>query len=372
MTVMKVERVVLRKMRMTLKAPFKTSFGVDYHKDFIMVELHAGGLVGYGEGVMDATPFYCSETVDTAWPTMEKFLIPWLLEADWSHPIDVFPLFKQVRGHQMAKAALECAAWDLWSKAEGLPLARALGGSKERIAVGVSVGIQPTIEQTLEQIGGFLAQGYQRIKVKIEPGWDVQLIEGIRNRFGDIPLMADANSAYSLDDLPVMKALDQYNLMMIEQPLAYDDIIDHALLQKELKTPICLDESIHSVEDARKALSIGACRIINIKQGRVGGLAQSKAIAELCEAQGVPVWCGGMLEAGVGRATNIAITSLTGFTLPGDTSASDRYWHEDIVAPAVSMVAPGWLAVPTAPGIGYEVVPELLAKYTLHQESYKA
>lgn len=367
---MKVERVVLRKMRMTLKAPFKTSFGVDYHKDFILTELHAGGLVGYGEGVMDATPFYCSETVDTAWPIMERFLIPWLLEADWSHPAEVFPLFRQVRGHQMAKAALEVAAWDLWSKAEGIPLARALGGVKDRIAVGVSVGIQPTLEQTLEQIDGFLEQGYQRIKVKIEPGWDVQLVDAIRSRFGDIPLMADANSAYSLADLSVMKALDRYNLMMIEQPLAHDDIIDHVALQRELQTPICLDESIHSVADARKALAISACRIINIKIGRVGGLAQSQEIARLCEAQGVPVWCGGMLEAGVGRATNIAITSLSGFTLPGDTSASSRYWHEDIVAPAVKMVAPGWLAVPTTPGIGYEVVPELLEKYTGYLSSF--
>jgi o-succinylbenzoate synthase len=367
---MKIERVTLRHMALPLKHAFETSGSRDTENHFIIVEVEAGGVIGYGEVVADDNPYYCEETIGTCWHMLTDFLIPQAFQKEFSHPSEVTGWFKKVRRNKMAKSGLEGAIWDLWCKVNGVPLARALGGTKERIEVGVSVGIDE-IPTTLGFIEGYLAEGYRRIKVKIKPGHDVRLVSAIRDRFGDIPLMADANSAYTLADLPMLKELDQFKLLMIEQPLGHDDIIDHAQVQQQLQTPICLDESIHSPDDARKALAIGACRIINIKVGRVGGLQEAIALHDLCQAHGVPVWCGGMLESGIGRAHNIAITSLSNFCIPGDTSPSHRYWAEDIIEPAVTMSPDGTIKVPDGPGIGYAPAPDRFPKYTLRTETFR-
>jgi o-succinylbenzoate synthase len=368
----KIERVELRQLEVPLKAPFETSFGREVNKEVILVSVHGEGEVGYAESVAMANPYYNEETNGTVWYMLENFLIPLLLKSEIEHPEDVSRLFAHIRRNNMAKSALEGAVWDLYGKQQGISLASALGGQKTRIDVGVSIGIEPSVDHVLKNVERFLADGYKKIKVKIKPGFDVQVIEAIRKQFGeDVPLMADANSAYGLEHLDVMKELDQFGLLMIEQPLAHDDIIDHAKLQRELKTPICLDESIHSAEDARKAIELGSCRIINIKIGRVGGLAEARKLHDLCAAHDVPVWCGGMLELGVGRAHNIAITSLANFTIPGDTSASDRYWEQDIVEPSVQLIAPGQLAVPTAPGIGYEVRQDVVDRYAVRKAVYQ-
>lgn len=303
---------------------------------------------------------------------MEKFLIPRLLSHPIETPEDVDRLFAPIRRNNMAKSALEGAIWDLYCKQKGISLAKALGGNKSVIDVGISIGIEPTVDEVLQKVERALGDGYKKIKVKIKPGFDVQVIRGIRERFGaDVPLMADANSAYTMEHLDLMKELDQYGLIMIEQPLAHDDIIDHAKLQAQLKTPICLDESIHNVEDARKAIELGSCGIINIKIGRVGGLTESKRIHDLCQSHGIPVWCGGMVESGVGRAHNVAITSLPNFTIPGDTAASSRYWDQDIIEPSVELVAPGQLAVPEGPGIGYSVNQQAVGKYVIRSANFR-
>ncbi|NGQ97274.1 o-succinylbenzoate synthase [Brevibacillus sp. SYP-B805] len=368
---MKIARVVLRHVGMKLKAPFKTSFGTTTEKEFLLVEAYdEDGVVGYGESTAMTDPYYNEETLKSNHHLLRDYLIPLVLNNTFAHPDECVELFAPIRRNMMAKAAMEGAIWDLYAKREGLSLARALGGVKERIPVGVSIGIQPDITGMLQQVERFLAEGYQRIKVKIMPGFDVDVIAAIRREFGDIPLMADANSAYTLKDAEHLKKLDAFHLMMIEQPLAHDDIVDHATLQRQLETPLCLDESIHTVEDARKALDLGSCRIINIKVGRVGGLSLSKQIQELCASRNVPVWCGGMLESGIGRAHNIAITTLPGFVLPGDTSGSNRYWHADIIEPEVT-VENGFIQVPESPGIGYRVDRRRLDACTLASETYR-
>jgi O-succinylbenzoate synthase len=367
-----IERIELKRLKMPLKSPFATSFGSMVEKDFFLVCVHGGGEVGYGESTAMPFPFYNEETTETVGYMIQTYLIPLLREKPLRTPEEVQERFANIRRHHMAKAALEGAVWDLYCKQQGISLSKALGGTKDEIAVGVSIGIQPSIAALLKRVEMYLEQGYQKIKVKIKPGWDLEPIRAIRNHFGDdIPLMADANSAYTLKDVERLKQLDSFGLMMIEQPLAHDDIIDHATLQNQLDTPICLDESIHSAEDARKAIELGSCRILNIKIGRVGGLTEAKRIHDLCQARGVPVWCGGMLEAGVGRAHNIAITSLANFTIPGDTSASDRYWERDIVQPPIQMVRPGFLAVPKGAGIGYELDPEAVERYQISAESFE-
>jgi len=278
-----------------------------------------------------------------------------------------------MRRNHMAKAALEGAVWDLYAKKNGVSLSQALGGTRSTIDVGVSIGIEPTIEKLLQRVDGFIKDGYKKIKVKIKPGFDVEPMRAIRHTFGpDVPLMADANSAYTLKDMEMLKALDDFGLIMIEQPLAHDDIIDHATLQRELKTPICLDESIHTVEDARKAIELGSCRIINIKIGRVGGLTDAKKIHDLCAERSIPVWCGGMLEAGIGRAHNIAMASLGNFTIAGDTSPSNRYFVQDIVTPMIDFAAPGVLDVPTAPGIGFGINEQAILDALVEHKSYFA
>lgn len=353
---MKIERVELHHISQRLVHPFRTSFGVELDRPCILVAVYSEGLVGWGECVAHSDPGYSYETVETAWHVLRDFLVPAVLGRDITAPADVVNSYRRVRGHPMAKAALENAVWDLLARAQGVPLSRLLGGQRERVEVGVSIGIQPTLEALLARVDHFVAQGYGRIKLKIEPGWELEPLTQVRKRYPDIRLMADANSAFSLDHAGLFQQMDDLNLLMIEQPLHYDDIADHAKLQARLKTPICLDESIHSPNHARWAIEIGACRVINMKVARVGGLTNAVAIHDMCAEAGIPLWCGGMLETGVGRATNLHLASMPNFRLPGDISATERYYHEDIAEPAFHLnTEDSTITVPTGPGIGVEV-----------------
>ena len=357
---MRIERIELRLLRLPLVRFFETSFGRIYERPFLLVTVEGDGVTGIGECVADANPFYSSETTATAWHILSEFIAPILAGREFEHPGEIFPALSGVRGHNMAKAAIEMAAWDLYAKQQGLPLCRVLGGSDEiiarGIASGVSIGIQDSLEQLVERVEVELAAGYQRIKIKIKPGWDTSAAAMIRERFGDIRLMVDANAAYSLADAPHLAELDDLDLMMIEQPLDYDDIHDHGALQALIRTPICLDESLHTVKLAREAIEAGACRIINIKPGRVGGFAQSIRLHDLAAAHGIPVWHGGMLESGIGRAHNIHLSTLHNFTLPGDVAASKRYFSPDLIEPPIDVRSDGTIAVPDRPGIGVEIV----------------
>jgi O-succinylbenzoate synthase len=319
---------------------------------------------GWGECVADENPYYSEEWTESAWAVMTRFLAPLLVAEPVASAADVDGRFAHVRGNRMAKAALETACWDLEARNRNLPLWQFLGGTRAEIASGVSIGLQPTTGALLERVRDELAAGYQRIKIKIKPGHDLELVKAVRAEFPDIALMVDANSAYRLSDAPLLMELDRYDLMMMEQPLAHDDIAEHARLQRQLATPICLDESIRSSDDARLAIELGACRIINIKMGRVGGLTESRRIEEVCREHGIAVWCGGMLEAGIGRAHNIALSTLAGFTLPGDVSASARYWEEDIIDPPVTVTPRGTIVPPSGPGIGFAVKRERIEALT--------
>ncbi|MCP3742005.1 o-succinylbenzoate synthase [Rossellomorea sp. BNER] len=366
-----IKEIILHKLMMRLKAPFSTSFGTFQDKEFFVIEaIGESGLIGWGESVAFSSPWYTEETVKTSEHMMEDFLIPLLLKKPVNHPDEVSERFLPIRRNNMAKAALEGAVWDLYSKQLGIPLSKALGGTKKEIDVGVSIGIQDSMEDLVQLIEGYVEEGYKRVKVKIKPGWDVEVIKELRKYFPNLPLMADANSAYTLKDIELLKQLDEYDLLMIEQPLAHDDIVDHAILQKEVKTPICLDESITSFDDARKAVEMGSCKIINIKIGRVGGLTEAKKIHDYCKQKGIAVWCGGMLEAGIGRAHNIALTTLDQFILPGDTAGSSRYWERDIINPEVT-VHKGQIIVSDNSGIGYEVDREVLRRYTVETKIFK-
>ncbi|WP_047152283.1 o-succinylbenzoate synthase [Aneurinibacillus tyrosinisolvens] len=368
---MKLERITLRHLQMELKAPFTTSFGTFKMKDFILVEaVDADGAVGWGESVAFHAPWYNEETLKTNWHMLEDYLIPLAFKETIVHPDEISARFAFIRKNNMAKSALEGAVWDLYAKKNKQPLSKALGGKKNEIEVGISIGIQESVGDLLKLIDNYVSEGYRRMKVKIKPGWDVEVMRDVRRHFPDIALMADANSAYTLADIDRLKALDEFNLTMIEQPLTPDDIVDHAKLQAELTTPICLDESIHSYDDARKAIDLGSCKIINIKIGRVGGLTESKKIHDLCKENNIPVWCGGMLESGVGRAHNIAITTLENFTMPGDTAASSRYWERDIIEPEVT-VHNGLITVPQHSGIGYEVNRKQVEEYTVSSKTYR-
>ncbi|MDX6499243.1 MAG: o-succinylbenzoate synthase [Blastocatellia bacterium] len=351
-----ISSIELREIRLPLIHFFETSFGRTTERRIILVRVtDADGVEGWGECTAGEGPFYSEEWTETAWPTLNEFLAPMVVGRQVEDAAEVSGLIKKVRGHRMAKAAIETACWDLESKRAGVPLWKHLGGVQEEIPCGVSIGIQDSPEGLLEKIETELAAGYQRIKIKIKPGWDLTVVRKVREHYPEILLMGDANSAYTLNDVELFQALDDFNLMMIEQPLAHDDIFDHAELQKQIKTPVCLDESIHSAEDARRAIEIGACRIINVKLGRVGGHTEAKRVEEVCRERGIPVWCGGMLEAGIGRAHNIAMATLAGFTLPGDVSASSRYWEEDIIEPPVRVSERGTITAPDTPGIGFEV-----------------
>ena len=352
---MKIERLELALLTLPLVHFFETSFGRIFEKQFIIVRVDGGGVTGYGECVAERDPYYGSETNETAWHIIAGFIAPRVVGVDFAHPGDIFPALKAIRGHNMAKAAVEMAAWDLYARQRGEPLSRVLGGTRERIASGVSIGIQDSLDDLVRKVELELAAGYRRIKIKIKPGWDVRAVEVVRARTGPIPLMVDANAAYSLADAEHLAALDAFDLMMIEQPLDYDDIADHATLQRRLKTPVCLDESIRTVAVAREAIAAGACRMINIKSGRVGGFAESIRLHDLCAAHGIPVWHGGMLESGIGRAANIHLSTLPNFTLPGDVAASRRYFSPDLIDPPIEVAADGTIAVPTGPGLGVSI-----------------
>ena len=362
---MKIEQLTLREIRLDLRHPFETSFARVTDQRFLLLEARVDGVTGHSECVADEAPGYSYETVRTAEHLIRDFLWPLASAADYSHPDEVLPSFARVRGHHMAKAAIEMAVWEAFARREGKSLAAALGGTRRRTVSGVSIGIQDTVEQLLDKIALELSRGYRRIKIKIKPGWDLEVVRRVRERYPDTPLMVDANSAYTLADAALFAELDEFDLMMIEQPLHHDDMWDHRALQARLKTPICLDESVHSPEDARRALEMGACRVINIKAGRVGGLSAAREIAALAERAGIPVWCGGMLESGVGRAHNIHLSSLSGFSLPGDVAASDRYFHEEIIAPPVTVDPDGSLPIPEGDGIGFTVLDEVVRRHTL-------
>ena len=362
---MKIERLELRLLKLPLVHFFETSFSRGYDKQFILVTLDSGDVRGFGECVADVDPFYSAETNDTAWHIISEFIAPRVIGVDFEHPRDVFPSLKAIRGHNMAKAAVEMAAWDLFARQRGEPLSRVLGGARPRIASGVSVGIQDSLDQLAAKVERELAAGYRRIKIKIKPGWDIDAVRTVRDRFGSIPLMVDANAAYTLADAGHLAALDAFGLMMIEQPLDYDDISDHATLQQRLKTPICLDESIKSVRLAEAAIAAGACRIINIKPGRVGGFRESIRLHDLCAEHGVPVWHGGMLESGIGRAANIHLSTLPNFSLPGDVAASKRYFDPDLIDPPIEVAADGTIPVPTGPGLGVSIVEDRLERATV-------
>ena len=368
---MKINRIELREIQMPLVHFFETSFGRTTTRRIVLVRVDADDFTGWGEVTAGEEPFYSHETPETAWHVLRDFLIPWVLGKEWTTPSEVALRFRPIRGHNMAKAALENALWVIEAQQKGVSLARAVGGTLEEIPCGVSLGIQDSVEELLERIAGEISAGYQRIKVKVKPGWDLNVLERIRAEFPLIALMADANSAYTLADLNRLKEFDRFYLMMIEQPLGWDDLIDHAKLQREISTPICLDESIHSAEDARKAIEVGACKIINVKLGRVGGLTSAQRVHDVCRAKDIPVWCGGMLESGIGRAHNVAMSSLPGFTLPGDVSASRRYWAEDVISPEVPVSARGTIHVPQVPGLGYEPNLDRIEKVTLRKERFR-
>jgi O-succinylbenzoate synthase len=356
----RIERLELRLVRLPLVRFFETSFGRIYERPFVLVTVHEQDATGIGECVADANPFYSSETTQTAWAIISEFIAPLVLGRDFAHPADLFAALTVIRGHNMAKAAVEMAAWDLFARQRNMPLCRALGGDERiiasGIASGVSIGIQDSLDELEARVETELAAGYRRIKIKIKPGWDVEAVERIRSRFGQIPLMVDANAAYRLDDGPHLARLDRFGLMMIEQPLDYDDVADHATLQRQIHTPICLDESLHTVKIAREALDAGACRIINIKPGRLGGHGESIKLHDLAAARGIPVWHGGMLESGIGRAHNIHLSTLPNFSLPGDVAASRRYFAPDLIDPEIEVRPDGTIGVPTGPGIGVTVV----------------
>jgi O-succinylbenzoate synthase len=365
---MKIEAVTLRELHMPLKHFFETSFGRTENRRVILITTHCEGVEGWGECVAGEGPFFSDEWVETAWSTIREFLAPLLIGQNIGQARDSAALMARVRGHNMAKAALENALWDAEAKTKGQPVWKLLGGTRSEIDCGVSIGIQDSHEQLLEKIQTELAAGYQRIKVKVKPRWDVEVLEKIRKRWPQILLSCDANSAYRPSDIDHLKKFDKFGLLMIEQPLWHDDIFYHAKLQSELKTALCLDESIHHARDAETAIALGACRIINVKVGRVGGFSEAIAVHDLCERNKIPVWCGGMLETGIGRAHNIALSTLPNFRLPGDVSASKRYWEEDIVEPEIEITTRGTILVGNAAGTGYTPKSNLIEKLTVRRE----
>jgi O-succinylbenzoate synthase len=357
---------------MELVSPFETSLGVEIYEEHIIVRVDGDGVTGWGECVVEPTPSYSYETLQTAWHVLRDFLIPGVLGKTVATIDEALAPNAWVRGHRMARAGLEAALSDAFAKAKGISLSKYLGGTRLHVPVGVSVGLQASPAELVKTVAGYLDDGYQRIKIKIAPGRDLALVEAVRKEFPAIQLQVDANSAYTLNDVEMLRALDDFNLQLIEQPLGYDDIYDHSLLQRELKTPICLDESIYTLSDARAALELGSCRIINIKPGRVGGYTESKKIHDFCAARNIPVWHGGMDESGIGRAGNVALASLPNFTLPGDISASKRYYKEDIVDPPFEIRPDSTMPVPTRPGIGVEVLVDRLERVTVRHEEFKA
>jgi len=368
----KIDRIHLREINMPLAHPFETSFGLTTARRIMLIELEAEGLTAWGECVAGEHPYFSDEMIDTAWLITESELAPKMVGVEMEGGGSVPHLLRQVRGHRMAKAALENAVWDLEAQMEQMPLGKLLGGTREIIPCGVSIGIQPTPEQLMEKIATELEAGYQRIKLKCKPGWDVTIFEEVRKRWPKILLSCDANSVYRLKDIDHIAAWDQFKLLMIEQPLWYDDFYFHSMLQKRIETAICLDESIRNRRDALAAIDMESCRIINIKVGRVGGFTEAIAVHNAAQERGIPVWCGGMLETGIGRAANVALSSLPNFSLPGDVSASKRYWAEDIIEPEVTVSKKGEIVVPTTPGSGFQVRKDRIEKLTVRKATIKA
>ena len=368
---MKLEGIVLREIRMPLVSFFETSFGRTTDRRIVLVEVQAAGGSGWGEVTAPRHPLYNEETTETAWHILRDYVAPCLLGRPLGRAGEISSLLGHIRGHNMAKAGVEAAAWELEARLNGRPLWQHIGGRRQEIPCGVSIGIQNTVEELLELIQRELDAGYQRIKIKIKPGWDVDVVAQVRERFPAIRLMVDANSAYTLADADHLKRLDDYYLMMIEQPLAYYDLLDHARLQQRLQTPICLDESIRNLRLAEQAIELGAARILNIKLGRVGGFAEARRIHDAAQAAGVPVWCGGMLESGIGRAHNIALSTMENFVLPGDVSASQRYWARDIIVPPVEVTPRGTILASEAPGLGFELDWDYIEALTARKEELR-
>jgi O-succinylbenzoate synthase len=366
----RLDRIVLRQIQMPLVHFFETSFSRTYQRAIVLVEVISDGLSGWGEVTAGEHPFYNEEWTAAAWLIARDYVAPRLLNREIAHANEVDALTRHIRGHNMARGGVEAAVWDLQARRNSNPLWKEIGGGARReVPCGVSIGIQDSVDQLIEKIERELAAGYQRIKMKMKPAWDVDVVRRVRERFPAIRLMADANSAYTLRDVDLLKQLDEFYLMMIEQPLAHDDIIDHAALQARLQTPICLDECIRSAHHAEQAIAMKACGIVNIKLGRVGGFGEAIRLHDVCAAAAIPVWCGGMLEAGIGRAHNIALSTLPNFTLPGDVSASNRYWKRDIISPAVEITPTGTIAVRDAPGFGYEIDTDFMQHVTVREES---
>ena len=369
---MRIDAIILRELNMPLVRPFETSFGVTRNRRVLLAEVHSEGLIGWGECTANERPFFSGESTDSAWQVITQELGPMLAAEPPEHGGECPRIFRQVRDNRMAKATLENAIWDIEAQREGISLSRLLGGVRETIACGVSLGIQSSIPELLAVIERELAAGYQRIKLKCKPGWDVEVFEQVRNRWPGITLSCDANSAYRLRDADHIVTFDAFDLLMIEQPLWHDDFYFHSMLQKRLDTPICLDESIHNRRDALAAIEMESCKIINIKLGRVGGFSEAIAVHNAALERGIPVWCGGMLESGIGRSHNIALSTLENFTLPGDVSASARYCAEDIIEPEVTVSKEGEIAIPDTPGRGYEVRRDLVEQLTVRKETIRA
>jgi len=365
---MRIQSLTLREIHLKLVTPFETSMDRVTERRILLAEARVDGVSGWGECTAGESPFYCPEDTDTAWHILKKYLWPMLKGRELNSAADVWPLFGHVRGHNMAKATVETAIWDAEAKLKNIPLWKLLGGQRTEIPCGVSIGIKDSLDELSATVKKELAAGYQRVKIKIKPGKDIQPVQRLRQDFPRIKLTVDANSAYRREDLPLLKQLDAFYLMMIEQPLGWDDLFGHVEIQKNLQTPICLDECIHTYEQAEAAISLGACKIINIKLGRVGGLLQAKRIHDLCQRHNVPVWCGGMLESGIGRAQNIAMSTLPNFSLPGDITASQRYWHEDVITPEVTVTPQGTIKVPDTPGIGYAPRIDRISSVTVRQD----
>jgi O-succinylbenzoate synthase len=365
---MRLHSLTLREIHLKLVAPFETSFDRTTERRIILAEVNADGVSGWGECTAGESPFYSPEDTDTCWHILKNYLWPILKGRELRSAADVWPLLEHVRGHNMAKATVETAVWDAEAKLKNIPLWKLLGGERQEIPCGVSIGIKDSLDELVAAVQKELAAGYQRIKIKIKPGKDLPQVQRLRQEFPRIKLMVDANSAYRKDDWPLLKQLDAFYLMMIEQPLGWDDLFGHVEVQKNLQTPICLDECIHDYEQAKAAIALGACKIINIKLGRVGGLLQAKRIHDLCRRHSIPVWCGGMLESGIGRAQNIAMSTLPNFSLPGDVTASKRYWHEDVISPEVTVTPQGTIHVPSAPGIGFMPRLDRISSLTTRQD----
>lgn len=368
---MKIEQATLREIQMPLVSFFETSFARMERRRILLLEVRVDGVAGWGEVTCGEAPYYSPESTDTAAVVLRDFALPLVVGRQFAEPADIAAALAPIRGHAMAKAAIENAVWAAAAEQAGQPLWRMLGGTRAAIACGVSIGIKDSVEDLLAAIERELAAGYQRIKIKIKPGWDVAVLERVRQRFPDIRLMGDANSAYRLEDAAHLRAFDAFQLMMLEQPLWHDDIFLHARLQQQMRTPLCLDESIHHARDAEQAIAIGACRIINIKLGRVGGFHSALAVHAATERAGMPVWCGGMLESGVGRAHNIALSTLANFSLPGDVSASRRYWHEDVIDPEVTVTPQGEIVPPAGPGLGFAVKLEMVKKLSVWEQTFR-